>query len=154
MIQLKGEKNMKKEIRAFIKSIAPVSVTFRTEGFFFDCTKNSVNIDLSEMIDEYGFMRHLRAVHKYSESDKFSFFLWSILHEIGHYFTIDKADEDDEYDERLALAVIDTEKAKKSIAIQNRYFNLESEWLATEWAIKFVKTHKKICREIDKILRG
>ena len=132
----------KRQIRSFIKSISNLHTTFKKEGFYYSHKKKTVNIDLTDS-EDMGFMRHLSKVHKCSFANEYPVLLWSILHEVGHYFTFDEDTLDDETDERIVLSAIDNKKLMRSVAIQNRYFNLESEWLATEWAINFVANNRQ-----------
>lgn len=126
----------KTEIRNFIQSIADVKVSFKKEGYWYDNEKEAINVDLTDF-DDMGFMRHLREVHKCDFVDDYPLALWSILHEIGHYYTLDDVEEDDE-DDRIALTLTTSEIANNK-KVQDRYFNMPSEWAATEWAIQFVK---------------
>ena len=130
----------KTEIRNFIQSIADVKVSFKKEGYWYDNEKETINVDLSDL-EDMGFMRHLREVHKCKFANEYSLTLWSILHEIGHYYTLDDVEEDDE-DDRVALALTTTAVAHNK-KVQNRYFNMPSEWAATEWAIDFIKDNRQ-----------
>lgn len=123
----------KKEIRNLIQSIADVRVTFKREGFYYDDDQCLINVDLTDN-DDRGFLRHLAQVHKCKFVNEFDLIVWSILHEVGHYFTFDEDDLDNEFNDRLALSVCEGADEK----IQDRYFNLPSEWKATEWAIKYL----------------
>lgn len=136
-------------IKNFIWSIADVDITFDTEeGSFFDGDTDIININLKELNQDYGFLRHLRDVHKCSFWDKYSPLLWTILHEVGHYYTLDDFDNEAEEDERVALSLVN-EDALDNPMVQDRYFNLPSEWGATEWAIQFVKNNTELCKEFD-----
>ena len=129
----------KTEIRNFIQSIADVKVTFSKSGWWYDNEREVINVDLTDFND-MGFMRHLHEVHKCEFAYEYSLTLWSILHEIGHYYTLDDIEDDE--DDRIALMLTTSEIADNE-KVQDRYFNMPSEWVATEWAINFIKHNKK-----------
>ena len=135
----------KTEIRNFIQSIADVKITFSKSGWWYDNEREVINVDLTDFND-MGFMRHLNEVHKCEFAYEYSLTLWSILHEIGHYYTLDDVEEDDE-DDRIAL-MLTTSKIANNKKIQDRYFNMPSEWTATEWAIQFIKNNRQYLTSI------
>lgn len=136
---------MKFLIWLFIKCICPsLKVKFtEEEQTAYDYNEECIYINLAEDLDSFGFRRHLREVHGCEMMKEFSGWTWAILHEIGHHFTLDMCEED-ETEMRAICAVIDTDKLTPEIA--DMYFNLESEWEATEWAIDFVKSHFGLCK--------
>lgn len=140
----------KTRIKNFIQSIADVKVTFRKEGFYYDEPTETVNVDLTDIENDYGFIRNLKEAHKCRFVDRYSHLLWAILHEIGHYYTL----EDYIYDEneagaRLALACLTSEMVEDP-NIQDQYYAIPSEWGATEWAIEFARHNRSICEHFDK----
>lgn len=129
----------------FIKCVCPsLKVKFIEEGqTAYDWTEECIYVNITEACDEFGFLRHLREVHQCKEMKEFSLWTWVILHEIGHHFTLDMCEED-EMEMRAICAIINTDKLTPEIS--DMYFNLESEWEATEWAINFVKSHFGLCK--------
>ena len=107
-----------------------IKIRFSNNGSYFDFNSDCIYLDPNE--NDCGF---------------YSLLVWSILHEIGHYYTLDFCDDDSEL--RLFLAFCDG----SLIEIQDAYFNLESEWEATEWAIDFIIEHSKLCKFFSKILK-
>ena len=147
----------------FIKSIVPkMKVRFTNEESAFEWSTDTIYLNLNENIK--GFMRHLKKVHIPQYDSIYNKHLalydihsrvYQVLHEIGHYFTLDFIEEDeDEEMERAICAFIDKETAENSEAIQDMYFNLEKEWQATEWAIDYANTHIRKCMLITKLLGG
>ena len=142
----------------FIKSIVPeMKVIFTDDGSSFEWSTNTVYLDVNENCD--GFMRHLKTKHLpqyfnyHLHLYEFNKIVWQVLHEIGHYFTLDFIEEDeDEQTERAICSLIDKETAENNEKIQDMYFNLEKEWQATEWAIRYVDTHYRKCRFFNKLL--
>ena len=133
----------------FIKSIVPkLKVKFTDEGSSFEQSTNTLYLTFNE--ENFGFMRHLKKVHGVQGADSFDVMIWTILHEIGHYFTIDYCTEDETIT-RIMCSLMDKETVQQSEDIQDMYFNLESEWEATEWAIDYIIKHQAKC-EIFNIL--
>lgn len=136
----------KKIVREFINSICPeMRVRFKRNSNYYESSNNTIYIDLKDTNDG-GFMRHLRAVHDYDYAYCFSLLMWTILHELGHYFTQDKyEDSDEDLVTREVCALVPREVSDADPKIQDIYFNLKTEWVATEWAIEFVKSHLSFC---------
>lgn len=65
-------------------------------------------------------------------------FVISFFHELGHNETIDEIEEEFEGD-------------KDSLSLEE-YFNLEEEWIATEWAIDYCNSHIDIVEQIQALL--
>lgn len=137
------------KIRKFVWSIADIKVSFDdNEGSYFDDEEEAINIDLHDLQNDKGFFRHLRTAHKCEWWKNYSPLLWTILHEVGHYYTLNDFDMDDEMDERFALSMV-SDDALDMPEVQDRYFNLPTEWAATEWAIQFIKDNPEYCKEFD-----
>jgi hypothetical protein len=132
----------------FAKIVCP-SVKFRY-------TKDTCSYDYVQEIVYYnphenamGFLRNLKEVHKCPLN--YGLPLWTILHEIGHYHTLDECDDD--LETRALCAIIPLDKAKDCDKLQDLYYGIESEWVATEWAIDYAKSHPFICRLFNLVLR-
>ena len=135
------DKNLKSVLRAIVRESAPELRVKFSDTTEYDHTHEIVYLAPHDFKEDLGFMRHLREVHKCKWADKINVVLWATMHEVGHYYTLDDCEEDD-YEVRAACAMVSTEEAAASIAIQDRYYNLESEWAATEWAIQYIKKNK------------
>ena len=139
---------LEKAIEKFIKEIdEELNVSFiKGIGSSFEAETNTVNIDFSET-EEYGFLRHLKEVHKCKFAYDYPLILWAILHEIGHYETEwELLEDDDDTEIRNWLSFTDKSFAN-DIVIQDMYFNLNAEWYATEWAIEWIKNNKEIAEK-------
>lgn len=74
-----------------------------------------------------------------------------VLHEIGHYFTLD--DFDDEYfNEMTAYEMILSETATRK-ECELFHFQLPYEEAATKWAIDFIKENQDIIKELEKKIK-
>ena len=114
------------------------------EDNFFDCTNDEIHIDFIRPVPDFGFFRHLRESHGCELGEALPQIFWVFLHELGHYFTLDYCEEDDRFT-REFLKLLDDEQIAVP-AYQDIYFNLESEWEATEWAIGFVEANYRWLR--------
>lgn len=136
----------------FIKSINPkIKIVFTNEESSFEWSTDTIYLNLNENCD--GFLRHLKNSHHVLDYWKLNKMIWQVLHEIGHYYTLDFIEEDEQA-ERALCALIDKETAENNEEIQNIYFNLEKEWEATEWAIRYAKQHFTKCKFFNKFLKN
>lgn len=113
---------------------------------YFDTDSNIIYISLNNK--SYGFYRHVYEKHNYLDCYKYSDNIWSILHEIGHYYTIDDCDEDIDTREFCELLTLDDFNKYKGY--QDLYYDMDEEWEATEWAIDFIERHKRFCKFFSK----
>lgn len=140
-------------LMAFVKSIdEELSVTFVKDGYYFLSAENTVNIDLTDF-DDCGFMRHLKEIHGCEWADELDLHLWSILHEIGHYETECDIDEDDAEQELRFLLSLTDESIAHDTEVQNMYFNLTSEYYATEWAKDWVAENFVQAKKVSNLIR-
>lgn len=128
--------------RIAIKLIAPGIKVRKSvpESIVYDSKTQSMVIGKYFDPNDYGFMRHLSQAHEFPEGLRYSYNLWHILHELGHYFTEEK------YGDNIGLRQWFKENGKlmiRNVNLQNSYYNYREEWEATEWAIDWVKKHKK-----------
>ena len=133
-----NEKRVKKLIKNFVKCIdSSIKVSFNESvGHYFDFENDRVNIDLTDLASD-GFIEHLNDTHKCKYAYKYTPLLWFILHEIGHRETQYEMDWQYDFRERFAFCLIKDEEIAKM-----EYYNIPSEFTATEWAIRWVKNNR------------
>lgn len=133
--------------------IAPeITLIFNDEDDgYYEYEMDIINIDVSPKNDG-GFLRHLRKVHKCEYTDDFPLVLWTLLHELGHYFTLDDIDTDEDLATRVLCSIVSSEVADRHEEVQDLYYNIPSEWVATEWAIDYIADNWELCTEIAKEL--
>lgn len=129
----------------FIKSITPTTKVYfkKNEGSYYS-HDNEINIQLDfRKEDVANFTEHLYTQHKCKVAYKIHPYIWKMLHEIGHFYTIEYCEEDP-----WALFIIEientnckTKEEKKEIDFV--YYNMPVEYAATDWAANFVKNNKK-----------
>ena len=139
-----------------VKSIAPkVKVVYEPDSSTcFDHDMCAVVIGDDFQTDDCGFMRHIKYNHGFTEAYDYSINLWSILHELGHYFTSEDGYISYEDEEKYTLcAMIPRAIADENPYIQNLYFDIEAEYEATEWAINWIKSHPRLARIYSNLVK-
>lgn len=147
--------------KLLIKSIAPrIKVNlYSADNTCYLTEKKTIKLNLQEVYHEGGaegarvFLQHLAQVHKCSFVNEFPIELWTTLHEIGHHFTLDDFDEEVDYKARCALSNANLADYADPTDFAFQYFNLRSEWIATEWAINYIKKHPIKCLIFGDLLR-
>ncbi len=128
-----------------VKILAPnVKVKIdTTDSTSFDFAHNKIIIGYDFNDDEFGFNYHLKTAHKCKFADKISNELWTILHELGHYYTNSGIEDEDQAQfVRAICAMLGDDIVKGNREVHAMYYNLPSEWASTEWAIDFVRKNK------------
>lgn len=85
-----------------------------------------------------------------------AYFLFSLLHEVGHHFTLKELTaEDMEYETFCRQILKCSEDSAQEV--NEAYFNLPAEILATRWALEFMLNNEEWCikstRKIIEALR-
>lgn len=75
-----------------------------------------------------------------------AYFLFSLLHEIGHHMTIKNMTEEDLDYETFCRNVLSCADGTPE-EINEAYFNLPAEILATEWALAYMVNHPTWCKK-------
>lgn len=157
------ERSVQRGIENLIQTIArqteeEISVLFaEDEPMAYDWENNAVIIgyDLDDEQSTSAFLDHLRNTHKCNFARKFSARLWSVLHEVGHHFTQDDELYENDLEMRAILALVPTPTTDEGYRnIANMYFDLPSEYEATEWAINYVRNNYTECQQFDQKLKG
>jgi len=147
----------KRKIRRIVRSIAPeLRVTFKKgNGNWYDEDEHKVNFDFEDVSPDTdgGFLYHLEHSHECGEVLTVPFSVWTLLHEIGHYFTLDfvRRTEQTEFI-KIVCSIYSREEAQANPELAKMYFDLPEEWHATEWAIDFVQSHCLLARLLEKYL--
>lgn len=84
----------------------------------------------------------------------YSTFVYSILHEYGHYITMEWLDNDDETAYRDDLKRI--KRSNDFVSEDDRdmaYYNLPMEWAASEWAVEYMREHPDECDLLEWIVQ-
>lgn len=112
----------------------------------FDYLEETIYYTTERDPSDEGFLRHLEERHKFQNARKYSLRLWSLLHEIGHYYNADVEPDAAKY---IGMVLYEQEPSLKA---QYLYYNSPDEWAATEWACEWVERHKVLAKIFSKIL--
>lgn len=78
-------------------------------------------------------------------------FMISLLHEVGHHYTLNKFSKREIKKAHLEKQKIEQELEKSDNDLTySRYFDINIEKIATEWAVKYYTTHQKKCDDFYK----
>lgn len=72
------------------------------------------------------------------------YFIFSLLHEVGHHMTMDDLTQEDFDNDMFCRQVIIPQITDKRECLE-AYINLTAEDLATSWAIDYIDSHIKEC---------
>ena len=78
------------------------------------------------------------------------YFMFSLLHEIGHSMTMDLLGANELQTEAFLRELIHASDEKLG---NEMYFNLPSERMANKWAVEYFNDHRKMCLRIEKRLQ-
>lgn len=81
------------------------------------------------------------------------FFMYSLLHEIGHSFTMDNLESEDLDNELYVRELIHLVSQDNTTDADEMYFNLESEMLANDWAVNFIQNNVPYCVKLENRLQ-
>jgi len=149
MAKLKGIKKLNKVISAQLKPFG-IDKAFLDNEFCFYPDKDKVAYTLTYSVVDEWFNEYVKQTFNYEV--KYTFII-SLLHEIGHYNTLDLVPDKAYLKAQKQKAKID-EKLKdvktedKEKALHFKYFGLSDEIVATEWAVAYAKAHPKKIRKM------
>ena len=86
------------------------------------------------------FQNHIKSTYGLDISNEEDYQLFSLLHEIGHHFTMDDMEDEDAENELLMRNLIHC--IDDETTAQETYFNLPSEILANDWAFDNFNEYK------------
>lgn len=79
----------------------------------------------------------------------YDMWIFSVLHEIGHYNTLDEVTDRDYNYSRFVKWIIERPFVSGTKLANDIYFGLPDEIIATAWAVRFFRKHKKLCRRLS-----
>ena len=85
---------------------------------------------------------------KYNVDIEPFYFIFSLLHEIGHHMTIDELTEEELQNDLICRQMV-IPYIEDEIGQGKAYINLTAEDLATSWAIEYIDSHLKECFEFQ-----
>lgn len=135
-MKIKGRKHLEKKIQKIVKEFINANVFLHQDFCYYSETNTITFAPIS--------MGELEQIHidwimkKYERdySDPFIYWLFSLLHEIGHAMTIEELTDEDWAFENEMREILANDWIDDDIEVSHIYFTLPAEILATEWAIK------------------
>ena len=137
-------RGLKKLNSVITKQLTPFGIykALCSDDFSYWYTKEEIHYRLEQTIEDEWFMDFITETFGYKPTYPF---LMSILHEVGHHYTIDDIDTDIELyceDEKERIEnEMQTADAERTKALEWEYFNLPDEIVATEWAVAYAAEH-------------
>lgn len=156
MQKIKGEELLNEFLEDFIFQLGYDEITcfLNTDFCYYNSTKE-IGYSLFESdTSGIGFIRFIR--NNYTHIPPCSLFTFSLLHELGHYLTLDKFSQKEKYrylidSEKFAIEDNDTDEQK--IEKQIKYSSLPIEKAATDMAMDILKTYKDLIADFEKELK-
>lgn len=147
-------KKEQKILKNLCKTYAPTA-HFKLDT---ECYYNDEDCVIGYHFDQFcpTFIKHIKEKHHFPQIMQINENLFSLLHEIGHYYTFSCCLVTDE-EEEIRTFYCDLPEETPSALVLNStfmdiYYDLPLEWEATEWAIQFCKKHWDLVMHTSKIL--
>lgn len=122
--------------------LEPFEATAEMGDTFCYCFDSStINYTLIEEPEEKYFLNHVFSLAP--DLKGYNGFLISFLHELGHHYTLDELSEDEVNESLDTKRRINNEYTDGRIDLQEEYFNLPDEAIATNWAIEYIRNNRK-----------
>ena len=132
---------LEKKIRRYLKKFG-ITRALCTDSFFYIPTAKTVCFTILRYTTDEELIEHVN--QKYDVDIHDWFFIFSLLHEVGHHMTMSQLSEKDFIEEVAARKVIsqliDNDTDKNAV-----YFELNAEDLANRWAIEYIENHTQEC---------
>lgn len=140
---MKQPQTLNKNITRFVQQFGVRRALFNDEFAYYHISKEITYAYLPCKADEH-FIDFI--YRTYNIDIEPYWFIFSILHEIGHHKTkLDTIDIEFEESIRALLEIIDDEYRCNEL-----YFQLPAEQLATEWAIEYLQNHYEECWKLQR----
>lgn len=124
------EKNITKFVRKF-----GVKRAFCTDEFAYYDDLHIITFTFAQYEDDVEFINHIQDTYEIENLEPW-FFVYCLLHEIGHHMTLNQLSESEYEQETIFRQVISDNQA---------YFNLKAEKLANDWAVDYLSNHTEDC---------
>jgi len=137
---------LEKKIRKYLKKFG-ITRAICTDSFFYIPEGKTVCFTVLHYTTDADLIEFIN--NKYEVDIEPWYFIFSLLHEVGHHMTVDQLTEKDMNFEIAARKAIlplfgDDTKSRNSL-----YFELPAEDLANRWAIEYIENHTQECWEFQ-----
>ena len=154
MAKVKGMKKLCKAVSAQLKPFGISKAVLSTE-YSYVFADGSVTFKITEgSIEDEWFNEFIEERFGYHVENTF---IISLLHEIGHHFTMGKFNKFQQSKERVAIAKIEHNLSESNDEdfdkeMYKKYFDLPMEKSATKWAVNYYRTHRQAINRFYKKL--
>lgn len=146
MAKIKGQRKLNKAVAAVFADFGITGMRL-TNDYGYYMTDGTIDYRITEgHVEDEWFNEYVKERFGYTVKNTFMF---SILHEIGHHFTLENVYESEVLynfcisEKERITAKMQTAGKKKSKKLEWEYFNLPDEIAATAWAVDYARHHKK-----------
>jgi len=143
----KGIRKLNKTVSNELKSFGIKRAFYDDEiGYCYFPSNSKISFKiLEEDISDELFLEFIKDTFDYDVPNSF---IISLLHEIGHHYTLDLIDEETnafcEFEKMRIDEEMENATTEEEIkALNYQYFNLPDEIEATAWAVEYAETHPK-----------
>ena len=138
---------LEKRVNKFVKPFG-VRRAFAVKECNGDCYYPNVKVISFSIFDDGSSREFADAVNrKYGVDISPFIFVFSLLHEVGHHFTLPQMtaeDWEEDYELRNGLIPILADEDK------SMYCDLKAEDLASRWALNYIETHTQKCWDFQR----
>lgn len=149
-MELKGIKKLNRAVTALVNEYICEDIKCKFSTVFCIADERLYYSLFQDEITDAIWRKWLAMEYGKRYDEKFSTFVLSFLHEVGHYFTIEDFDDTYEKDEKAkaSLAIdYDVDTDQQIVEKNFTYWELPVEKAATDWAIDFYNNHVSEMRD-------
>lgn len=139
----KYAENLEKKITKYLKKFKIHRAICSNEFFY---SQNNVYFTIFDYKTNQNHINFINDAYQVNITNWY--FIFSLLHEVGHHMTVDQLTSDDiffEFMMRQNFIPFLNDNDKRN----NAYFNLPAEDLANKWAIDYIIDHERECWEFQ-----
>ena len=129
------ERNITKFVRKF-----GIKRAYCTQEFAYYDNFEVITFTFTRYEDDIDLINYIEKTYEVEDLEPW-YFIYSILHEIGHHMTLNKLTKEEYEEENLFRQIITDNEA---------YFNLKAEKLANDWAINYLSEHFEDCWKLQR----
>ena len=162
MTEIKGTKKLDKMINNYVKKFGCTAEL----GSEFCYWHDDETVDYSFIIPVPSDEVWKEYVKKEFNFNLTNIFMFSLLHEIGHHYTMDfftqtQQNKNDKMVDKIEKVLSESDDEKLDKTMYLKYFDLPMERIATKWAVNYYRKHrfsinrfyKKLNKELKKFYK-
>lgn len=135
---------LEKKVRKYVKKFG-IEYAFAAKEFAYLPKINAVTFSVLRYDTDWQLINHIKDVYKVDITPWF--FIFSLLHEIGHHKTLREFSDEEYAEDQMWREVF---SAIATPEVNYAYFHLPMEKKATEWAINYIENHEQECWDFQK----